>query len=267
MASTSSGNAILGNAINGNTGLGIDLSLTAVGDGVTFNDAVAGDPDRGPNGLQNYPVLALAITNGSQIQISGAFNSTANSTFRIEFFASTTQDPSGRGEGQRYLGFVNVTTDGSGNATFSRIVLPAAVLVGEYISATATNTATNNTSEFAQNIQATPAHEIRGTVFDDVDADADIAEAGTLTLANASVSLYLDNGDGTVGAGDVLQGTVTTNAAGQYTFSNLLDGTYYVAVDSKTLGGIPPIDGTSDHSAAQTADSCTPQNNQTRTTL
>ncbi|HTO48732.1 MAG TPA: DUF4347 domain-containing protein, partial [Burkholderiales bacterium] len=234
-SSTASGNVMLGNSIYNNGGLGIDLNPNPTsfpfGDGVTANDP--GDTDAGPNGLQNYPVLALAITNGSQIQISGTLNSTANTAFRIEFFASSTSDSSGNGEGQRYLGAVTVTTDSSGNAVFSKIVLPAAVLAGEYITATATGG--SGTSEFAQNIQATPAHEIRGTVFDDVDGDANIAEAGTGAFTGAMVKLYLDDGDGVIDAGDLLQSIATTNASGQYSFGGLLDGTYYVVVDSKTL--------------------------------
>ena len=46
-------------------------------------------------------------------------NSSAAETFRIEFFANSSADPSGYGEGQRYLGFANVATDGAGNATIS----------------------------------------------------------------------------------------------------------------------------------------------------
>ena len=38
----------------------------------------------------------------------------AGVTFRLEFFANDTADPSGNGEGEVYLGHADVTTDGSG---------------------------------------------------------------------------------------------------------------------------------------------------------
>ncbi|MDJ0892828.1 MAG: Calx-beta domain-containing protein [Gammaproteobacteria bacterium] len=124
------GNAILGNRIFANTATAIDLEL----DGVTANDALPGDADSGPNDLQNFPVLSTALTdNTSTIAISGTLNSTAGTTFRIEFFANT----SGSAEGQRYLGAATVTTDGSGDASFLESV-SAVVAAGEYVTATAT---------------------------------------------------------------------------------------------------------------------------------
>ena len=146
-------NAVLGNSIHGNTGLGIDLNS----DSVTANDT--GDADPGVNNLQNFPVLSSArVISGNQTTVTGTFNSTANSHFRIEFFGSATADATGYGEGQKYLGFVNVATDGSGNATFST-TLTASVAAGSSISATATKsnatfTTFTDTSEFAGNIVA-----------------------------------------------------------------------------------------------------------------
>ena len=151
-----SANAVLGNTIHSNTLLGINLGTA----GVTANDA--GDGDSGANNLQNFPVLVSAVTNGTQLIVAGSLNSTANSFFRIELFASASADGTGYGEGQTYLGFVNVTTDGSGNATINT-TLTASVAAGSFISATATNsnaafTTFTNTSEFALNTVAATAN-------------------------------------------------------------------------------------------------------------
>jgi parallel beta-helix repeat protein len=141
------GVTILGNEIFGNADLGIDLGLNSgVGDGVSPNDT--GDPDGGPNEMQNYPVLAAARF-GASTQIVGTLNSTASRNFRIEFFSSPTADPSGFGEGQVYLGAISVTTNGSGNAAFNTI-LPASTSMGHVVTATATDTVANTTSEFSQ---------------------------------------------------------------------------------------------------------------------
>ncbi len=126
-------NPILGNAIHSNGSLAIDLGSP---NGVTLNDA--GDADTGSNNYQNFPVLTLAKTDGAgSVTVSGTLNSTASSYYRIEFFANTSQDSTGYGEGQRHLGYLNVATDASGNATLSTS-LSATVAAGEYISATAT---------------------------------------------------------------------------------------------------------------------------------
>ncbi len=138
--------------IHSNNQLGIDLGTN----GVTANDA--GDADTGANSLQNFPVLTSAITDESTtVTISGSINSTASTTFRIEFFASTAPDASGNGEGERYLGSTTVTTDGSGNASIIT-ALAANVAHNEWISATATvDLGAGNygdTSEFAVSIEA-----------------------------------------------------------------------------------------------------------------
>ncbi len=230
VTTTGGGNSILRNSIFANGLLGIDLGAV----GVTDNDP--GDPDSGANNLQNFPVLTLAMTNGAQVDVTGTLNSTPNTQFRVEFFASTAQDGTGYGEGQRYLGSFNATTDGSGNATIST-TLAATVAVGEFVGATATKsnvgfTAFTDTSEFAQNVVAVGTGSIAGTVYEDVTGIGSLA--GAVTSSNVTVRLFRDNGDGAPGAGDTLVGTTTTSA-GNYTFSALTDATYWVAVDSKTI--------------------------------
>jgi Bacterial Ig domain/RTX calcium-binding nonapeptide repeat (4 copies) len=143
------GNRIQGNSIHSNVGLGIDLALDPNGaNGVTPNDL--GDADTGPNNLQNFPVLSSVVP-GASTQIAGTLNSTPNTTFTLDFYASAAADPSGYGEGERYLGSATVTTDGSGNASFS--VTLAATTVGEVVTATATDPG-GNTSEFSGHVVA-----------------------------------------------------------------------------------------------------------------
>jgi uncharacterized protein (TIGR03437 family) len=133
------GNRVLGNSIHSNGGLGIDVG----GDGVTPNDA--GDGDSGPNGQQNFPVLSVVSSTG---MISGTFSSTPSTVFRLEFFANSACDSLQYGEGEVFLGTLGLTTDSAGNVPFQTpmLVMPP----GErFITATATNMTTNETSEFA----------------------------------------------------------------------------------------------------------------------
>jgi CSLREA domain-containing protein len=139
--STTVSNSFLGNTIFSNGALGIDLGDVNDADGVTPNDA--GDGDTGVNNLQNFPVLTFA-NNSSSSTITGTLDSPSGD-YRIEFFANTSCDGSGNGEGQTYLGSTNTT---GANSTFSfNATLPANQRV---ITATATNNATGDTSEFSQ---------------------------------------------------------------------------------------------------------------------
>ena len=135
-------NPIRGNQVFDNENLGIDLLYS---EGVTPNDP--GDGDDGGNNRQNYPVLSSIAVNATETTVEGDLNSVANATFWLDFYASATCDSSGHGEGQVYLGAEQVTTDGSGDVSFS-VTLPAAVTDGWAVSATATDP-DGNTSEFS----------------------------------------------------------------------------------------------------------------------
>lgn len=142
---------ISGNSIHDNATLGIDLVPATFARGVTPNDN--GDGDSGGNGLQNFPVLSEAATNGTSVHVSGAFNSRANRTYRLEFFANAACDGTGYGEGERFLGETVVTTDGAGNAAINTVV-QGVVAPGEFLTATATDAADGNTSEFSACVEA-----------------------------------------------------------------------------------------------------------------
>ena len=143
------GNELLGNAIWSNGDLGMDLMPL----GPTPNDT--GDADTGANNLQNFPVLTSA-TSGGSASVQGTLNSTSSTQFRLEFFSSTTCDPSGHGEGENFIGFKDVTTDGAGNVSFTA-TFSTTVSVGDVITAAATDPS-NNTSEFSacQAVAAAP---------------------------------------------------------------------------------------------------------------
>ncbi|MBN9697137.1 MAG: DUF4347 domain-containing protein, partial [Zoogloea sp.] len=142
------GNALMRNIIYSSVGLGIDLRAD---NAVLANDYL--DPDTGPNGLQNYPVLFAPTTTGSSIKINGDISTLPSTNYRIEFFASPSADTSGYGEASAYLGSVNVTTNSTGYAIFVTN-LAVNVPVGYYVTATATKanadfSAFSDTSEFA----------------------------------------------------------------------------------------------------------------------
>ncbi len=130
------------NAIFGNGAMGIDLSTA----GVTPNDPL--DADSGPNGLQNFPELASARADAGSVRITGTLNSAPGRVFVVEFFSSPTCDDSGNGEGAAYLGSGTVSTDAAGVAQID-ITLAAVANAGSILTATATDAATGNTSEFS----------------------------------------------------------------------------------------------------------------------
>jgi hypothetical protein len=130
-------NPISRNSIFSNVGPGIDLGL----DGPTANDV--DDADSGANNLQNKPVLSSAKTVSGKTTISGKLTSNPNRTFRIQFYSN----PAGTDEGKTFVGQKSVSTDGSGNATFS-FSPKSKVALGQNMTATATDPS-GNTSEFS----------------------------------------------------------------------------------------------------------------------
>ena len=147
---TSLGNTIRRNAISDNGGLGIDLG----GDGVTINDL--GDGDSGAGGLQNFPTIDSVRRRDGELRVRGRINSTPSTSFVIDLYANAQADPSGFGEAERWLQSIDVITGPSGDARFDVVVDASLATVGEWITTTATERVTGNTSELS------PAASIRG---------------------------------------------------------------------------------------------------------
>ncbi|MDQ4121298.1 MAG: carboxypeptidase-like regulatory domain-containing protein [Acidobacteriota bacterium] len=199
-------NRILSNSIFSNGRLGIDLGNNNV---VQLNDA--GDADTGPNSLQNYPVLSSAVSSSGSTTVQGTLNSTANTTYNLEFFDNAACDSSGNGEGQIFIGSTSVTTDATGNASFD-ITFPVAVASNRFITSTATDPV-GNTSEFSV------CRQLIGPTAASVVVGGRIRTASGRGISSALVML-------TNAAGETR--TARTNAFGFYRFEDVSAGETYI---------------------------------------
>lgn len=195
-------------------GLAIDLN----GDGVTANDV--SDADSGANDLQNFPVLSSATSVGGTTSIVGTLVSEPSTSYRIEFFASASCDASGNGEGEVYLGFVNVVTNVIG-ATDVNASLAASVSSTQSITATATDPS-GNTSEFSACVSAQTTADVAVAITGvpnpvtpggNIVYTITVTNAGPLTAAN--VVMLSSTPSGTVfTSATTTQGTLTTPVSG-----------------------------------------------------
>jgi hypothetical protein len=103
------------------------------------------DSDFGPNGSQNFPVIKSATNSDGKTTIKGRLNSAASQTFIIQFFSCPEKDPSGNGEGKKFLFQRPVNTNADGKASFT---FKNQVPKGRFVTATATSSV-DGTSEFS----------------------------------------------------------------------------------------------------------------------
>ncbi len=212
----STGISIRGNSIFSNAALGINLSGgTENTSGVTANDSC--DADDGANHLQNFPVITSAMSAGGSTTIVGSLNSTASTTFTIDFYSNPACDESGNGEGKTYLGSAQVTTDSGCNATINA-VLPVSLAAGQVVTATATDPA-NNTSEFsscATAATAPPTVQFNAANYD-VTEDCTFV---TLTVTRSGDTSGTSTVDFATADGGALQRTDYTLGSGTVTFAS-----------------------------------------------
>ena len=196
-------NAIRGNAIFSNDGLGIDLGST----GVTPNDP--GDGDGGANQQQNFPIitsvepaLASGPLGGASTRIQGFIRGAASTQLEIDFFSNSAcaDRPQEFLEGRTYLGSTNVTTDGSGTALFD-VTLPVDVAANDPVSATATDPL-GNTSEFSQRLplsvfptSGTPAGGTNLTI-----TGTDFQAGATVTIGGVAAGNVVFNNSNSISA-------------------------------------------------------------------
>ena len=235
VGTASVGDDIVANSIYGNTGQAIDLG----DDGVTPN---AASPRQGPNDLQNDPAIVALGGGAYEGRLAG---SEPDTTYRIDVFASAGYNNDGSGEAQDFLGSLAVTTDESGQASFSvPYMAPAALPV---ITATATDPA-GNTSEVSA--QRTGSFQLSSLIprlaagqqtlvlsnasgptvaLEDPEAGP-IDGSWTLALSVSAGTLTLATTAGLVGSGD---GTGSLSYTGPLSALNAaLDGMIYTAPPS-----------------------------------
>jgi titin len=144
------------NQVYSNSGLGIDLGPP----GPTPNP---GNQLTGANRLQNYPEVKTAMVSGTSgklglaaatITVSGTLSASANTGYGLEFFLGGSCDS---GQGHQFIGSIpvllgsgNVSTDGTGNASYAfTFPIPSSSTVSSgLVNATATDPL-GNTSEFS----------------------------------------------------------------------------------------------------------------------
>jgi hypothetical protein len=227
------GNALRANSIFNNTGIGIDLQAT----GATANDL--NDPDTGANNQQNKPVINTANTSGF---ISGTLNSTAGTTFAIDFFRNSLPDTALTSQGRTYIGTVTCTSVSTAACTISGnnyaflFTTTVPLGVGQFVTATATATGTalapqavGDTSEYsdAAAVVAAPPTAASVTIAGRVMSGKDRG------VSNAS--LYLTDSSGEIRV-------ARTNAFGYYQFTEVRAGeTYVISVSHRSYQFTPQV--------------------------
>ena len=220
------GNTIYNNSITGATVAGIDLNEnTSVGGGYspdtnigpTPNDPL--DADAGPNDYLNTPIISAASESASTTAVDFNLDVPAGD-YRIEFFSNNVADPSGYGQGETPIGFTTITSNGTGEQSFSAS-MPGTGHTN--IAATTTedygNDVLGSTSEFS----ATFSNIAPNTVDDQDSISSETEDAAP------------GNGDGNNdGTPDSQQSNVTSlpNASGDYVTLAVPEG---VTIDTTSI--------------------------------
>ena len=173
------------------TGIPIDLGA----DGPTPNDP-SPDADTGANNLQNYPVLTSATLAGGVLTVAGTLTSTPLTSYTVELFADTADDP----EARTFLGSFVVTTDATGAGAFNQSTAPLA-MADEVITSTAISHTSGDTSE----VSAAVAVDAPGTL-------ALSATTYTVNESDGTIAITVNRTDGSERTVTVQYSTLDSDA-------------------------------------------------------
>jgi len=225
--------ALVSNRIYANGQIGIDLNEN----GVTLNDP--GDSDSGPNNLLNFPAITSVNVSGNNQLIYGfTFDGPAETNgYRIEFFANSAADASGYGEGETYLGHVDIAHSGGSQTYSGNMTALAPIGIGSIISATATRKTAGGTWDITSEFSATATAQ------------------GIAQLTAALTSTPFDQGSGaafsTPGSDVSLTATVTNTGSGStqsnsiFTVISINNTSSFFNAETPAFGGIVRFSSTS----------------------
>ena len=157
------GNSVRGNRIFSNGWLAVQLVAPS------GSESDSCDADFGPNGAQNAPQLTSGSWEAGQMALEGTLNSTADTTFVLDFYATTASGSGDYPAGEYYIGAGEVTTNAQCEGSFSiGLPVPTDIPAGTvFITATATDPA-GNTSTYSATILEVSGG---GVVVTDADGD------------------------------------------------------------------------------------------------
>ena len=193
VGNSSTGNTVWENSIHVNDGHGIDLG----DDGATANDI--SDTDSGPNHLQNYPTGITFATRGDVASVHFGLYVTSDRLYIVDYYSCDTSSSS---EGKPWLGYSSARGSTTGNLIFSPSTIENSVgdftpPTATHITATATDTETGSTSEFAPCVARTTLPELVIS-----EREVEVIEGSTATytvrlssLPSADVTVSLTSGN------------------------------------------------------------------------
>ena len=183
-------NEVIRNSIFANGFLGINVGTP----GVKLNQTTT---------FPNYPVLTLIGTD--RLTIEASLNSEPNSTVDIELYSNSNCNVWGLGEGETLIWTLQVTTDSSGNITFSTQAFEPMV-VGHFITATTTD-AMHGTSEFSECVVVpaitanlptvtviSPSSGVQGSSITATISGTGLSGATAVTFSGAGVTATIGDG-------------------------------------------------------------------------